>query len=58
MDGHGKRTCGVIRLTFNRVEIADLENFEIHVGWLSDLIPRGGTTVDLQPLFKRLVSAF
>ena len=52
-----KRARALIRPTFNRAEIADLENFEIHVGRLLALIPRDGTTIDLQPLFKRLVSA-
>ena len=52
-----KRARALIRPTFNRTEIADLENFEIHVGRLLALIPRDGSTVDLQPLFKTLVSA-
>jgi cytochrome P450 len=51
-----KQARAIIRPTFNRAEIADLENFEIHVGRLLALIPRDGSTVDLQPLFKRLVS--
>ena len=51
-----KRARALIRPTFNRAEIADLENFEIHVGRLLALIPRDERTVDLQPLFKRLVS--
>ncbi|KAE9373136.1 cytochrome P450 [Stipitochalara longipes BDJ] len=49
-----KRARARIRPTFNRAEIADLENLEIHVGRLLALLPRDGRTVDLQPLFKRL----
>jgi hypothetical protein len=51
-----KRAREIIRPTFNRAEIADLESFEVHVGRLLALIPRDGRIVDLQPLFKRLVS--
>jgi cytochrome P450 len=53
-----KRARAIIRPTFNRAEIADLENFETHVARLLALIPRDGSTVDLQPLFKRLVRTF
>jgi cytochrome P450 len=50
-----KRARAVIRPTFNRAEIADLENLEIHVSRLLALIPKDQNTIDLQPLFKRLV---
>jgi hypothetical protein len=53
-----KRARAMIRPIFHRAEVADLENFELHVSSLLSLIPRDGRTVDLQPLFKRLVGTF
>ncbi|KAL8911653.1 MAG: hypothetical protein Q9171_003213 [Xanthocarpia ochracea] len=46
----------LIRPTFTRTQIADmhLPGFETHVQRLIHLIPRDGSTVDLQPLFARL----
>ncbi|KAF2233437.1 cytochrome P450 [Viridothelium virens] len=46
----------LIKPTFARAQITDqhLEDFERHVDRLIDLIPRDGSTVDLQPLFSRL----
>lgn len=52
-----KHSRALIRPTFSRNEIADLKNFERHVGRFLALIPRDSRTVDLQPLAKRLVSA-
>nr|A0A4P8DJE5.1 RecName: Full=Cytochrome P450 monooxygenase dmxL3; AltName: Full=Dimeric xanthone biosynthesis cluster protein L3 [Cryptosporiopsis sp. 8999]QCL09088.1 DmxL3 [Cryptosporiopsis sp. 8999] len=49
-----KRARANIRPTFNRAEVADLENFELYVSSLLGLIPRDGRTVDLAPLFKKL----
>ena len=46
----------LIRPTFSKAEIADLENFESHVRRLLGLIPCDGSTIDLLPLVKRLVS--
>ena len=40
---------------FARAQIADYAQFETHVDRLLSLIPRDGSTVDLQPLFKRVV---
>ncbi|KAG8526450.1 uncharacterized protein KY384_000043 [Bacidia gigantensis] len=46
----------LIKPTFTRTNIANmhLSGFSIHVQRLIDLLPRDGTTVDLQPLFARL----
>ena len=52
-----KHSRALIRPTFSRNEIADLGNFERHVGRFLAQIPRDSRTFDLQPLAKRLVSA-
>ncbi|PVI00779.1 cytochrome P450 [Periconia macrospinosa] len=44
-----------IRGTFDVVHTANIERLEYHVGKFMDLIPRDGGTVDLMPLFKRLI---
>lgn len=44
----------LIRPTFARAQIANLSSLEDHLSRLIDLIPRDGSTVDLQPLFARL----
>lgn len=46
----------LIKPLFSRTQIADLHlaDFERHVDRLVDLIPRDGSTVDLQPLLARL----
>ncbi|KAL8900434.1 MAG: hypothetical protein Q9192_001066 [Flavoplaca navasiana] len=46
----------LIKPTFARTQIADLhlDAFGIHVQRLIDLIPKDGSTFDLQPLFARL----
>ncbi|KAF3389689.1 Cytochrome P450 52E2 [Talaromyces pinophilus] len=49
-----KRSRALLRPTFNRTEVADLENFETHVSSLLRMIPKDRETVDLQPLFKNL----
>lgn len=41
---------------FARAHIADLSGFSKHLNRMLDLIPRNGETVDLRPLFRRLVS--
>ena len=51
-----KHSRALIRPTFSKAEIADLENFERHVVRLLGLITRDGSTIDLLPLAKRLVS--
>ena len=50
-----KHSRALIRPTFNRAEIADLDSFERHVSRFLLLIPRDRSTFDLQPLAKRLV---
>jgi cytochrome P450 monooxygenase len=47
----------LIKHSFDVVHIANLENRSLdrHVGKLMNLIPRDGSTVDLMPLFRRLV---
>ena len=50
-----KRSRALIRPTFSRAEIADLDSFERHVLRFLDLIPRDSSTFDLLPLVKRLV---
>ena len=51
-----KHSRALIRPTFNRVEIADLDSFERHVSRFLALFPQDSTTFDIQPLTKRLVS--
>ncbi len=52
-----KHSRALIRPTFSRNEIADLGNFERHVGRFLAQVPQDSRTFDLQPLAKRLVSA-
>ena len=47
---------GLIRPCFARTQVADLTLLEVHVDRLLELIPRDGSTVDLQALFSRMVS--
>ena len=44
----------LVRPTFARAQIANLSSLEVHVSRMIDLIPKDGSTVDLQPLFARL----
>ncbi|ORY17101.1 putative cytochrome P450 alkane hydroxylase [Clohesyomyces aquaticus] len=44
----------LLRPSFTRDQISDLDLLETHVSHLLALIPRDGATVDLQPLFFRL----
>ena len=46
---------GLIKPTFARAQIANLSAFDVHVRKFLQLIPRDNSTVDLQPLFARLV---
>ena len=52
-----KHSRALVRPTFSRAEIADLDNFERHVRRLLSIIPQDGSTLDLLSLAKRLVSA-
>lgn len=49
-----KHARALIQPTFDKVQLASLEDFDAHVRRLLDIIPSDGTTVDLQPLFSRL----
>jgi cytochrome P450 len=46
----------LIRGSFDVVHTANIERLEEHVDRFMGLLPRDGATVDLLPLFKRLVS--
>ncbi|KAL9118577.1 MAG: hypothetical protein Q9187_004875 [Circinaria calcarea] len=48
------RSRALIRPTFARPQISNLASLETHVNQLLNLIPRDGSTIDLQPLIKRL----
>jgi hypothetical protein len=41
----------MIRPNFTRSQVADLDGLEKHVQRFVNLLPRDGSTVDLQPLF-------
>ena len=45
----------LIKPTFLKSEVGDVKQMDVHVNRLFDLIPRDGSTVDMQPLLKRLV---
>ncbi|KAL8819488.1 MAG: hypothetical protein Q9191_007725 [Dirinaria sp. TL-2023a] len=49
-----KHSRALIRPTFNRAGIADLNSFERHVGRFLALIPKDSSAFDMQPLVKRL----
>jgi cytochrome P450 len=44
----------LVRPSFAKVQVADLDTFESHIQHLIAKIPRDGSTVDLQPLFYQL----
>ena len=46
----------LIKPTFSKAEVGDVKGMELHVNHFLDLIPRDGSTIDMQPLLKRLVS--
>ena len=59
MDGEfWKRSRSMIRPAFEVAHIANFDRLYRHVSRFIDIIPDDGSTVDLLPLFKRLVSAF
>jgi cytochrome P450 monooxygenase len=45
----------LIKPTFSRTEICNFESLEFHFKRLQELLPTDGATVDLYPLFSRLV---
>lgn len=44
----------LVRPSFAKVQVADLDTFESHIQHLVAKIPCGGTSIDLQPLFYQL----
>lgn len=52
-----KQTRALVTPLFQRAELTDIERFRKFVDRMIDLIPRDGSTVDLQPLLQKLVSA-
>ena len=48
----------MIQPLFRREQISDLTSFDVHVTRMLELLPKGGSTVDLQPLFAHLILDF
>ncbi len=46
----------LLKPVFSKGQYANLPGLEVHVQRLLALVPRDGTTIDLQPLFSRFVS--
>ncbi|KFY08386.1 hypothetical protein V492_06278 [Pseudogymnoascus sp. VKM F-4246] len=51
---HWEGSRALVRPSFARAQVADLETFETHIQHLIAKIPRDGSTIDLQPLFYQL----
>ncbi|ERF72436.1 hypothetical protein EPUS_06065 [Endocarpon pusillum Z07020] len=49
-----ERSRALIRPSFTKTQVADLDTFETHIQHFISAIPRDGSTVDLQPLFFSL----
>ncbi len=49
-----ERSRALIRPSFTKSQVADLDTFETHIQHFISAIPRDGSTVDLQPLFFSL----
>ncbi len=49
-----ERSRAVIRPSFTRSQVADLDTFETHIQHFISAIPRDGSSVDIQPLFFSL----
>jgi cytochrome P450 len=49
-----KHSREMLRPCFERSQVADVSLFEKHVNRLVDVLPKDGTTVDLQPLLQEL----
>ena len=55
-DGYNcEHSRGLINTIFAKAYISDLSSLDLYVTRVLDMIPRDRSTVDLQPLFKRLV---
>ena len=52
-----KHSRDLLKPIFKRSQIADLHNFELHIQRALNEIPTDGSTIDLQELFRRLVSS-
>lgn len=50
-----KWSRNLMKPTFSRTEVGDIERIKLHVDRLFKLIPRDGSTFDMQPLVKKLV---
>lgn len=58
VDGeHWKHGRALMRSSFEVVHLANFDRLRTHVEVFMGLLPRDGTTVDLMPLFQRLVCA-
>lgn len=55
---HWKFSRDMLQPLFRREQISDLSPFGVYVDKLIGLIPRDGSTIDLQPLFARLILDF
>lgn len=51
-----KRTRDLMVPLFKRAELNDINNFKVFVDRMIALIPRDGSTLDMQPLVRKLVS--
>lgn len=49
-----KHSRDMLRPCFERSQVADVSMFEKHIDRMIDILPKDGTTVDLQPLFHLL----
>lgn len=57
MNGHEwKQARGLVDPLFQRAELTDIERFRKYIDRMFALIPRDGSTVDMQPLLQKLVS--
>lgn len=50
-----KHSRNLIKPTFSRSEISDIDFLDTFVELMIQLIPRGGTAIDIQPLIHKLV---
>lgn len=50
-----KRAQNMVKPIFSRSELSDVESFRLHVERFLNLIPRDGSTVNMQPYLQNLV---
>ena len=50
-----KHSRDLIKPLFTRAELSDIDSLKVHVDHFLDLIPRDGSSVDLQPLLLKMV---